>query len=86
MGETPVRVTVSLLLSYFSLRPLYVSLASAQACSALAGSGCAAVQMTNVGLSQNTGFGANSPPVLPAFVPSVLRKPCNHRARDSLVR
>lgn len=79
-----MRVTVSLLLSYLSLRPLYVLSASAQACSALAGSGCAAVQMTNAGLSQNSGFGAKRPVELPAFVPSVLRNPCKHRAEASV--
>ena len=78
---SPVLVTVSLLLSYFSFRPLYALLASAQACSALAGSGCAAVQMTKAGRSQNSGLGAKSPPELPAAVPRVLKKVCNCRHR-----
>ena len=78
-----MRVTVSLLLSYFSLRPLYVLSTSAQACSALAGSGCAAVQMTNAGLSQNKGFGAKRPVELPALVPRVFKKPCKDRAGAS---
>ena len=80
-SPSPVLVTVSRLRSYFSFKPLYALLASAQACSALAGSGCAAVQMTKAGRSQNSGLGAKRPPELPAAVPRVFKKDCTCRQR-----